>query len=432
MANPDIHKEWEATLQKYGNYLCIDLDEQWRLTHTQLIAYMDKEKKSPSQADKNPEIKKLGSWLSAQKKNFAKNFNIMSKPDIRLEWESTLQKYGDYLSVGDEQWRLMHTQLIAYMDKEKKRPLGTDKNAKIKKLGQWVTHQKTNYLKNLQIMSNPAIRKEWEATLQKYPEYLKQSIIPQPEALATPAEPTQPTPPKKKRKLILKQQTTIPVATQVTTTSVPHHFAPPSAIGILHKTYKRMGSATLHQKFKADPQLWLDYHATRKQTFATYDPKSIPSNRIIQELEKIQTKRQKVVVDMGCGEAPIAHHFLNKNDTRFAFHNYDHHSGGDQMIQEVNISTLPLQDNTVEIAIMSLALWGTHENCVQYIKEAYRVLESGGKFYISDSTKKWSPDQLTQANAGEILRTLLISNGFNIITEDIGMPFCLFVCNKIY
>jgi len=98
----------------------------------------------------------------------------------------------------------------------------------------------------------------------------------------------------------------------------------------------------------------------------------------------------------------------------------------------VDISTLPLEDASVEIAIMSLALWGTQENCIQYLKEAYRVLESGGKFYISDSTKKWSPEPMTAENGGEVLRTLLTENGFKIINEDIGVPFCLFVCNKIY
>jgi ubiquinone/menaquinone biosynthesis C-methylase UbiE len=96
------------------------------------------------------------------------------------------------------------------------------------------------------------------------------------------------------------------------------------------------------------------------------------------------------------------------------------------------ITSLPLENNSVEIAIMSLALWGTQENCKQYIKEAYRVLESGGKFYISDSTKKWSPEPLTIEHGGELLRTLLIDNGFTIMSEDIGLPFCLFVCNKVY
>jgi superfamily II DNA or RNA helicase len=249
-----------------------------------------------------------------------------------------------------------------------------------------------------------------------------------------PFEPIQPiAPPPKKRKLILKKQTAIPIATITETPSTtPHHFPSPSEIGILHKKYLKMRSDTLHAKFKTEPQLWLDYHATRKSNFATYDPASIPSNQIIRELEKIQTKRRKVVVDMGCGEAPIAHHFLEKNDLRFTFHNYDHQSGGDLLIQEVDISALPLDDASVEIGIMSLALWGTHDNCTQYIKEAYRVLESGGKFYISDSTKKWSPEQLTPENGGDVLRTLLTTNGFKIMNENIGSPFCLFVCAKIY
>jgi len=245
-------------------------------------------------------------------------------------------------------------------------------------------------------------------------------------------EPTQPeAPPPKKPKLILKKQTAIPIATTTATeTTTPHHFPPPSEIGILHKTYLKMRSDTLNAKFKSEPQLWQDYHAARKRNFATYDTGSIPSNQIIRELEKIQTKRRKVVVDMGCGEAPIAHHF--QNDNRFTFHNYDHQSGGDPLIQEVDISALPLDDASVEIGIMSLALWGTHENCTQYIKEAYRVLESGGKFYISDSTKKWSPEPLTPENGGDVLRTLLTTNGFKIINESIGSPFCLFVCAKIY
>ena len=80
---------------------------------------------------------------------------------------------------------------------------------------------------------------------------------------------------------------------------------------------------------------------------------------------------------MGCGKADIAHYFKKKKDDRFLFYNYDHQSG-DEMIQEVDISELPLEDASVEIAIMSLALWGTRENCIQYIREAYRVLESGG------------------------------------------------------
>ena len=309
-------------------------------------------------------------------------------------------------SNGQERWYKSFNEVCAYMDREKKRPNKRDKDPEIKTLGIWISTQIINYKKQTHIVwNNPDVRTEWESYIEKYSEYLD-------------------------RNSSKKKQTSIPETHEEQKTTTPHQFPPISDIGALHKKYLKMGSDTLHKKFKENPDLWLEYHATRNRTFTAYDTDSIPSNRIVRELEKIQTKREKVIVDMGCGEASIAHHF--QNDKRFAFHNYDHQTGGDPLIQEVDISKLPLEDVSVEIAIMSLALWGTRDNCTQYIKEAYRVLESGGKFYISDSTKKWSPEQLTPENGGELLRTLLTTNGFNIINEEIRSPFCLFVCEKIY
>jgi uncharacterized protein (DUF736 family) len=408
--NPDVKIEWKKTVEKYKEYLCIDLEQDWYNTLKKVCDYMDKEKQSPT-IDKNPDIKTLGYWVCHQKQNYNKNVKIMAtNPDIKIEWERTVEKYKEYLVIDLEQdWYNTLKKVCDYMDKEKQSPRSVDKNPEIKILGSWVCHQKTNYKKNIgTVTTNPDVKIEWEKTVEKYKEYL---------------DPTEKQTPKK--------QTTIPPET-TSTSSTQHHFQPPSDIGILHKTYLRMRSDTLNQKFKSDPKLWKDYHTTRKQTFAKYEPDSIPTNKIIKELDKIRTKRQKIVVDMGCGEAHIAHHFQKGKDTRFIFNNYDHQSGGDPIINEVDITSLPLQNNSVEIAIMSLALWGTQENCKQYIKEAHRVLESGGKFYISDSTKKWSLEPLTTENGGSLLRLLLIDNGFTIISEDIGLPFCLFVCNKVY
>ena len=404
----DIRAKWEATLEKYAEYLEVG-DEAWHSTNKNVCDYMDKNEKRPTEDDKNPSIKKLGIWVSTQKKNYAKNIQIMANPVIRAEWETTMEKYSLYLADNDDVWHSNNRDVCDYMDKYKKSPNKRDKNPEIKKIGRWVTTQKSNYKKNVHSMANPDIRAEWEATLKKYAEYLKQPI-------------TEP-------QLKVKKQTEIPLHSAESTG--PHQFPPPSKIGRLHLKYHRMRSDNLHAKFKENPQLWREYHAIRKDTFATYEPSSIPANQIIRKLEEYKTKRQKVVVDMGCGEAPIAHYFLDKKDNRFIFHNYDHQSGGDPLIQEVDISALPPEDASVEIAIMSLALWGTDENCTQYIKEAYRVLESGGKFYISDSTNKWSPKPLTPENGGELLRTLLTKNGFVIRDETIGTPFCLFVCEKI-
>ena len=421
MKNPACHSLWTETINnpKYQEYLCNKL-EYWKLTNEKVKAYINKHKKAPSNGDKNKSIKILGSWISKQKQNYdfdiTKCKQIMKTSEIHLLWTETINnpKYKDYLIVDPvSDWKDNLEEVKLYITERKKSPNKRDKNNVIKTLGVWVGTQKKNYdldiAKCQQIMKNPVIHSLWTETINnpKYKDYL---------------------PPLKK---LTKKQTAIPIATTTTETTTPHHFPPPSEIGLLHKTYLKMRSDTLNARFKSEPQLWREYHATRKRNFATYDPVSIPSNQIIRELEKIQTKRRKVVVDMGCGEAPIAHHFQNKNDLRFTFHNYDHQSGGDPLIQEVDISALPLDDASVEIGIMSLALWGTKENCTQYIKEAYRVLESGGLFYISDSTKKWSPEPLTPENGGELLRTLLTENGFKIIGSTLGSPFCLFVCNKL-
>jgi hypothetical protein len=439
MKNPVIKKEWEETLVKYKEYL-VDNEEIWKITLKKLIDYMEKEKKSPSQRDKNPDIKTLGKWVCHQKENYKNNKDIMKNPNIKKEWEETLVKYKEYLVVDNEEiWKITLKEVISYMEKEKKCPNQRDKNPVIKKLGVWVCSQKHKYTYNK--MTNPEIRKEWEETLVKYKKYLNQSVIDisnseEKVEILTQLPACKDNEDNKKK--ITKKQKEIPKVSKESNESKESNSSEsptlrsPSEIGKLHRTYRKMRSEKLHQKFKDDPQLWEDYHEIRKQNFASYEKESIPTNRIIKELEKIKTKRQKVVVDMGCGKADIAHYFKKTKDNRFLFYNYDHQSGGDKMIQEVDISVLPLEDASVEIAIMSLALWGTKENRIQYIREAYRVLESGGKFYISDTTKKWSPKELTKENGGEKLRNLLTENGFKIISEEVGDPFCLFVCSKEY
>ena len=418
ISDPDIRATWEAMLLKYNEYFN-DRTFIWNIMLQNVCDYMDKEHKSPPSCDKNAEIKKLGTWVQHQKTNYKKKRESMSDPEIRSKWEVVCEKYKEYLCIDREElWVLMLQKLCVYMDKEKKRPSARNKNAEIKKLGGWIGTQNKNYVVNIGCMSDPDIRIKWEEMLEKY----KHIFIQEPVSLEPVSLAQEPPPPKKKKRNLVIKPTTESASTHT------HH--PISVIGQFHKTHIRMRSDTLHQKFKDNPTLWEDYHQMRASTFANYDPASIPSNRIIQELEKIKTKRQVVVVDMGCGKASIAHHF--QKDTRFVFHNYDHQSGGDTMIQEIDISSLPLDDASAEYAIMSLALWGTKENCIQYIKEAFRVLESKGRLYISDSTKKWSPDPLTSENAGQLLRTMITENGFKIISEDVGIPFCLFVCDKLY
>jgi ribosomal RNA-processing protein 8 len=125
---------------------------------------------------------------------------------------------------------------------------------------------------------------------------------------------------------------------------------------------------------------------------------------------------------MGCGKAQIAQHY--KNDPRFQFINYDHVSSNDA-VTSCDISRTPLDDNSVEVCILSLAMWGS--NCKEYIAEASRILESNGRLYIIEPTKRWSDtDELNACR----LKTLLEDSGFQVVEQSIE-KFCLFVCIKL-
>jgi hypothetical protein len=62
-------------------------------------------------------------------------------------------------------------ELEKYIQKYNKKPSPEDKN--LKKLGKWLSHQKTNYKKEKDIMKDPSIRKLWEEFLIKYKEYFQ-------------------------------------------------------------------------------------------------------------------------------------------------------------------------------------------------------------------------------------------------------------------
>jgi len=172
MKEPEIRKKWEETLQKYNKYFC-DSIELWHKHHKNLCQYMDINKQRPNSNDKNPEIKKLGIWIGTQNQNYKKEINIMKETDIRKVWEETLQMY-DYLDDPIEQWYKTHKDVCEYMDTHKKRPSGSDKNRKIKQLGQWIQKQNNNYKNGL--IKDLEIHKIWDETLQKYKEYFCDSI----------------------------------------------------------------------------------------------------------------------------------------------------------------------------------------------------------------------------------------------------------------
>ena len=195
-----------------------------------------------------------------------------------------------------------------------------------------------------------------------------------------------------------------------------------------------MNSENLHKNFKENPELFKKYHEIREEHMSTYNDDEIPIKFIIKELEKINTKKTKTIVDAGCGLAHISKHFTSKNDKRFNFINYDHQSS-DETIISCNISKMLLDDCEADYVILSMCLsWGYDEDKEKYLKESWRVLETQGNLLIIDSTKKWSEtnddNYIEPGMEGIKLKKMLQQNGFKIIKEEIG-KYCYFNCIKV-
>ena len=136
---------------------------------------------------------------------------------------------------------------------------------------------------------------------------------------------------------------------------------------------------------------------------------------IIKELNKIKTKRTKMVGNLGGFGAEISYNFAN--DKRFNFINYDY-----------GLSKEKMEDHSVEICILCLAMWGS--NCHDYVREAHRILESGGKLYIMEATKRWtSASEADSGQPADKLKKLLEESGFQIVKSSVE-KFSLFVCAK--
>jgi ribosomal RNA-processing protein 8 len=288
-----------------------------------------------------------------------------------------------------------------------------------KKLGQWNSSQKDYYKNKSSGMKDDIRYNLWTEFLQHYNKYLTLDVQSISDTQSIEEEKN-----KKIKSMKLPKQSTTSKET-----SEKRRERTKSEISELHREYKTLKSENLHNKFQENPDLWTTYHEISEENEKSFPEEEIPRNRVIQQLDKTKTKRTKRIVDLGCGKGQISQYY--KDDKRFQFYNYDHISADDS-ITSCDISNIPLEEDSVEMCILSLAMWGS--NCREYIQEANRILETGGRLYIIEPTKRWSEkDELgniVSGREGSKLKLLLEENSFQILEQSVD-KFCMFVCIKI-
>ena len=185
-----------------------------------------------------------------------------------------------------------------------------------------------------------------------------------------------------------------------------------SIISDFNRKGKTTNSKRLHTELVNDPKVWHEYHKARHESMQTWN--EIPYEYIATKIKN----KNRVVGDFGCGEN-LMKNFIPNNKV----YSFDHVAIDDTVIA-CDMAHTPLEDETLDIAVFSLALWGT--NYEDYFKEAYRLLNYDGLMYIAEPTKAYDQEKRND------LMEMLKKNKFTPVgeIEDRGKFFYITVIKK--
>ena len=170
MKDEIIRKYWEDFTKKYKQYF-LSNNEEWFNNLKEVEDYIIKNNKRPSNNDKDVKIKRLAKWISHQQENYLNNEYNMKDETIKKAWIEFTTKYKQYFLSNNEEWFNNLKLVEEYIIKNKKRPINSDKDVKIKQLGGWICNQQTKYKNNEQNMKDETIKKTWEDFITKYEQY---------------------------------------------------------------------------------------------------------------------------------------------------------------------------------------------------------------------------------------------------------------------
>ena len=412
MKEKEIHDIFTQFL-KDNEQLFYDNNTIWKNTLEQIKNYIKEHNKLPNKRDKNNDIKVLGSWISTQKTIYKKQTYIMKEKEIYDIFTEFLKDNEQLFYDNNTIWKNTLEKVKNYINEHNKLPSEYNKNNDTKVFGKWISTQKQNYKKQLQIMKEQEIRLLWEEFATQY---LSENIIITDENIKQP-EIQEVTEQISKPKRIIRKKTTIEPSSQNTTQETTKNNHQLSNYQEISKKLSIQNSNTTHKMFKTNQTLWHDYHNSRDFSFQGYDnQQEIPVNKIINYLTK-KTSRKLTILDLGCGRNIIKTTLSNYPSLNII--GYDHISFNDSI--ECDISKLPNENESVDICVFSQSLMGS--NWKEYLEEAIRVLRYNGEIIISESVERY-----------DIIKKFIIDKGLIIKNDDyvIGNRwFYLYVLNDV-
>lgn len=176
----------------------------------------------------------------------------------------------------------------------------------------------------------------------------------------------------------------------------------------INKRWNTSRSGITHKRLQKDSYEWVHYHEEYRK--AREDWTVTPYKEMI----KFYKKRDGLIIgDFGCGEA-----FLHKElSSKHTIHSFDH-VAMEKFVTECDFSKTPLDDESLDVAIYSLAMMGSNIN--EYLHEAHRVLRLDGKINIIEATSRFKDIEQFKVQLQEFGFDNVVSKGMWKFTHIIA------------
>lgn len=146
----------------------------------------------------------------------------------------------------------------------------------------------------------------------------------------------------------------------------------------MNRKWNQSESQRTHERLNDNPEEWAQYHTLYRETRREWA--AVPYEEMIRWCQK---RSGYVIGDFGCGEAKLAEVVSD----RHTVHSFDHVAINDNVVA-CDIAHVPLDDETLDLAIFSLSLMGA--NFTDYLREAYRTLKLDGDLHIIEATSRFT------------------------------------------
>jgi len=408
----------------------------WREGYECLKSFITKNKRIPTQKEKDENGKCVGTFASVQRKQYKKgeltderirlleslpvwkweftpwddgysNLKRFIETHMRLPTQTEKDEYGNKVGIWANSQRSKHKQgkiskervrmleslpywvwectpwedkyiaIKRFIEINRRLPTQTEKDENGIAVGMWANRQRHNYNKG--IMTD-----ERKIRLESLPYWLWDTRVY-----------------KRTKKSPKKTSDSKPF---------PKHIA--SQLETYHKKFKSMNSATYFSHIKESPSDWEEYHKIADEYDKRDAPEHSPHHRIANFIQSRGYPAGTPAIDLGCGRDRL------RDDPKVSHLDWtsvDAVPASERVVQ-ADLGSLPMSDNTYPLAIISRALWARKPDHMTQLAEAHRVLQQGGTLVLCESRRKWVEEIVEDTESGNP-RTTTVNHLENAVRD---------------